>query len=65
MTVGQLSGDLNDDGKADAADAALLMQYLLTKAALTEEQASAADSDGDGMLTAADLTLLKASVLAE
>ena len=65
VTVEQLSGDLNDDGKADAADAALLMQYLLTKAALTEEQASAADSDGDGMLTAADLTLLKASVLAE
>ena len=53
------AGDVNADGSLNAADVALLQQYLLGAASLTEQQAAAADSDQNGKLNAADLSLLK------
>lgn len=41
------------------ADVRALQQYLLTAGTLTTEQATAYDRDGNGLLTAADLTQLK------
>ena len=54
--------DLNGDGVLDGKDAALLMEYLLSKGTLTAQQAASADRSKDGKLTAADLTLLKRSI---
>ena len=52
------SGDADHSGTVDAKDAALLLDYLLTKR--SEISADTAELDGDGVLTAKDLSLLKA-----
>lgn len=52
-------GDVTLDGKVTAADSAALLDYLLTKKALTWEQAYAADVQSDLTLDARDLTTLK------
>ena len=54
-----LTGDVNADGKIDAADVRLLLKYLTGAAELNEKQAVRADFDKNGRLNAADLTLLK------
>ena len=54
-------GDVNADGRTDAADAAVLQKYLLTAGTLRDGKA--ADLDGNGIINAADLTLLKRSLL--
>ncbi|MBR6719047.1 MAG: DUF4832 domain-containing protein [Oscillospiraceae bacterium] len=51
-------GDVNADGRTDSADAALLLQYLLTKTK-TLPSPDNADIDGNGILNAADLSALK------
>ncbi len=61
---GQSAGCMNyillaADGSAADADPADLLQYLLTSGSLTPDAGKAADSDSDGILTAADLSLLK------
>ncbi|MBR4200845.1 MAG: glycoside hydrolase family 9 protein [Oscillospiraceae bacterium] len=50
-------GDVNADGKADASDAAALMQYLISGKKL--KAPAAADMNQDGIVNAADLSLLK------
>ncbi len=54
----QVTGDINQDGVLDHADAALLLGYLLAEeTALPSPEA--ADMNGDGRLDARDLTMLK------
>ena len=50
-------GDINADGATDAADAELLVSYLLSS--VVPENIAAADLNDDGHLDARDLTLLK------
>ncbi len=53
-----LRGDADGNGTVDAQDSAALMDYLLTKSAsLTNPQA--ADFNADGILNAADLSMLR------
>lgn len=54
-------GDVNADGKLDSADAKALQAYLLTAGTL--KNGKAADLDGNGCITAADLSLLKRALL--
>ena len=54
-------GDANADGTLGIADAVMVCKYLLTEDALTDP--SAADYNGDGILNAADLTLIKRALL--
>lgn len=51
-------GDINRDGVTDAADAALLQDYLLRRTDVLPD-AAAADRSGDGVLDGTDLALLK------
>ena len=63
ITPSVLTGDLNGDSSVNLADAVRLMQHLLRETELTEEQAAAADLDGNKRINAADLTLLKRLLL--
>ncbi|MBR4200387.1 MAG: glycoside hydrolase family 9 protein, partial [Oscillospiraceae bacterium] len=54
-------GDVNRDGSVDAADAAALIQYLISGKRLNAP--AAADLNGDGIINAADLSLLKRGML--
>lgn len=56
-----LRGDVNMDGKFDRADVVALQKYLLTAGKLADWQAG--DFDGNGKLTAADLSLMKRALL--
>lgn len=58
----QTAGDVNADGKTDAADAGLLQKYLLTQVNELPNR-NAADTDRNGILNAADLSLLKRLLL--
>ena len=58
-----LLGDLSGDGLLSAADAELLLDYLLCRAELSAAQRRCADLSGDGILTAADLSMLKRKLL--
>ncbi len=50
-------GDVNADGVCDHADAVMMQQFLLTAGTLTDW--NAADLDGNGRITSADLTMLR------
>ena len=68
MTVtvlGMRRGDLNRDGETDGLDAHVLVEYLMRENRLDAELGAQADRNGDGKINAADLTLLKRSILAE
>lgn len=52
-------GDINLDGTISAADVKLLKQHLTKIKPLTEKQAEMADMNGDKVLNAIDLALLK------
>ena len=54
-------GDLDSSGKTDLSDAQILRDYLLTRRSAVEKDA--ADLDRNGVLNAADLSLLKARIL--
>lgn len=54
-------GDVNADSECNAADAVMMLKYLLTEGALTDP--AAGDLDADGRISAADLTLLKQMIL--
>lgn len=56
-----VQGDVNADGTFDKKDAADLQAYLLTKSAL--KNAEAGDLDGNGRLTAADLSAMKQKLM--
>ncbi len=64
FTTSLKAGDITGDGKTDQSDLTALLNHLLTKKALTAEQAAAADLNGDKKLTAADLSLLRRILLA-
>ena len=54
--------DVDADGDVDAADAKLLRDYLVHRTASLPD-AQAADLNGDGILNAADLAILKSMLL--
>ena len=60
--VSPLLGDVDADGDVDAADAKLLRDYLVHRTASLPD-AQAADLNGDGILNAADLAILKSMLL--
>lgn len=51
-------GDVNQDGKINAADARLALRYSARLQSLTNAQIKAADADADGKVTATDARLL-------
>lgn len=61
--IAKLIGDVDLNGKVEIADAVCLQQYLLTAAEFQKENFEAADLDGNGNVTATDLTLLKRILL--
>lgn len=58
-----LTGDINLDGKLSVSDVVLLQKYLIKSGKLTADQAKRADLNGDGVLNAYDLALLKHTML--
>lgn len=56
-----VQGDVNADGALGIADVVMLCKYLATQGALTD--ASAADFNGDSVINAVDLTLIKRAVM--
>lgn len=52
-------GDINDDGQVNIADAVMLQKYILGTAKITVEQGRRADLDGDGVLDAFDMVLIR------
>ncbi len=56
-----VQGDVNADGALGIADVVMLCKYLATQGALTD--ASAADLNGDSVINAVDLTLIKRAVM--
>lgn len=55
-TGGMVYGDVKVTGTVTAADLLIVMNNLSGRTGLTDDQALAADVDGDGMVTLADLT---------
>ena len=60
-----IRGDVNGDSTVSISDAVLLQKWLLAEPDAELRNWSAADLDGDGLLTAADLSLLKLIILEE
>lgn len=56
-------GDVNKDGVCSTADAVTLQKWLLTVPDAYLSNRNAADLSGDGIINAADLTLLKRTLL--
>lgn len=54
----ELKGDVNKDGKVNARDAKLILQYYTKKATFTEEQKQLADVNEDGRINARDAKLI-------
>jgi len=52
--VPKMVGDVDGNGAVAAADASLILRYLVRLEAFNEAQLLAADADGDGLVTAAD-----------
>lgn len=61
----EIIGDVNADGSADKADLELIQKWLLTVSDTELANPEAADLDGDGRLTARDLTMMKQLLLAQ
>lgn len=58
-----IPGDADGSGTVGAEDVTVLLDYLLCKTELSADAAARADLSGDGILTAADLSLLKQLLL--
>lgn len=58
-----ITGDVTQDGNVDAADAAMLQQYIHGSVSFSKTQWAAADLDANGDVDVIDLTLLKRTVL--
>ena len=56
-----VKGDANADGTLGISDAVMLCKYLTTQGTLSD--AAAADYNGDGIISAVDLTLIKRALL--
>lgn len=54
-----IRGDVNEDQTINVSDAVCLMRYLRADMSFSENQYEAADLNGDGLINAIDLTLLK------
>ena len=57
-TITDLLGDVNGDGKVNARDAKLVLQYFNGKVEFTEEQKAKADVNGDSKINARDAKLI-------
>lgn len=64
LAEGLLAGDINADGKVNAADLILLQNYLLGRVQFTADQFAAGDVNGDGSTDVFDNVLLRAMVTA-
>jgi len=53
-----LYGDVNLDGKITAADATMVLRYIVGLEELSDIQKRAADVTADGEITAADATMI-------
>ena len=62
LPAAYLMGDVNDDGKVSVADAVMLQKYLAASGKVTNWKQG--DMDGNGKLTAADLSILKHKLMA-
>lgn len=58
-----IKGDVNLDGTASVADAALLTKYLIANGTLTKEQALNADMNDDGRLDVFDMILMRSVII--
>ena len=56
-----VKGDVNGDGSIGVADAVMLCKYLATEGTLAD--ADSADYNSDGIINAADLTLVKRAIM--
>lgn len=63
IPCGILNGDVNNDGKVDAADAAYLQKWLLCWQDTQDINGETADLNQDGKLNAIDVTLLKQQLI--
>ena len=54
LRVAYLAGDANQDGQRTAADAALILRFVVRLSYMNASMRAAADVDGDGEITAAD-----------
>ena len=63
FTTDAVRGDVDGSGTLDADDLSAVRKHLLTIKSLTADQAAAADLNGDGCITAVDMSLLKALIL--
>ena len=52
------SGDVNGDGEIDIVDSLVIARYMIGLETFTPEQKSAADYDGDGVITYYDVTAI-------
>ncbi|MBQ5334421.1 MAG: leucine-rich repeat protein [Oscillospiraceae bacterium] len=59
----EVIGDINKDGKCDAADAVLLQKWLIAEQGVVLADWKAGDMNKDNKLDARDLTLLKRTIL--
>jgi Dockerin type I domain len=57
--LAQTSGDLNGDGKVDAADVTILEEYLKGSRLLVDQEVSQADVNQDGKVDSKDLAALR------
>ena len=55
----QVVGDINDDGKADSKDLAVIEQYIDGSGILVEEQSRRADLNSDGVVDGRDANVLR------
>ena len=61
--VGSIKGDVNADGRLSIADVVLFQKWLTADPDAALKNWKTADWDGDGILTAADLSLMKTAFL--
>ena len=57
------AGDLNADGKINAADLVLMQKYILGTVEFTPEQFNKADMDGDVLVNAFDVVIIRKILL--
>ncbi len=63
ISASAMLGDVDNNGKIDARDYAMVKRYVLHTFSLTDEQLAAADIDGNGKVQAIDYAKIKRHIL--
>ena len=63
MCIAVVDGDLNGNGRVEAADYVLLRRAVLKMISVTDAAAMAADMNGNGRIEATDYLILRRRVL--